>query len=176
MSSGAFKALARDLAAPADAALLDLCVLDPALAGDRTVPSAFIQGWLQWERALRLNLARQRAQKLKREFPLEPPDDPVGAVAAAKAAIALESPLEAELYLDRARWDAVTALEGFEYFSRDRLYAYLLKLLLLERHDFFKAEEGYAEYNTIYASIMNAASLGEAAYSGAISTESGETT
>jgi hypothetical protein len=175
MSSGAFKALVRDLADPADAALLEFCVLDPALAGDGAVPQAFIRGWLEWERALRLNLARQRAQKLKRDFPLEPPDDPLDAAAAAKAALALESPLEAELYLDRARWDAVTALEGFEYFSRNRVYAYLLKLLLLERHDLFKTEEGYAEYNNIYASIMNAASRG-AAYSGAIRTESGVTT
>jgi hypothetical protein len=97
------------------------------------------------------------------------------AAAAAKVALSMESPLEAELYLDRARWDAVRALEGFDYFSRDRVYAYLIKLLLLERHDLFKAEEGYEEYNNIYASIMNAASLG-AAYSGAIRTESGETT
>jgi hypothetical protein len=173
MSSGAFKALAREKLDPADAALLDFCVLDPADAPD--IASGFLGRWLEWERALRFNLGRYRAQKLKRDFPFDPPSYPVDAVSAAKAALALDSPLEAELSLEKARWAAIESFEGHDYFSRDRVYAYLLKLLLLERHGLFRAEEGFAEYRNIYASIMNAASL-EAAGLGAISTESGEAT
>jgi hypothetical protein len=175
MSSGAFKALAREKLAVSDAVLLDFCVLDPALAPDPALLPAFFRRWLEWERALRFNLGRYRAQKLKRDFPFDPPQYPADAVTSAKAAFATDSPLEAEFFLDKARWKAIESFEGVEYFGRDRVYAYLLKLLLLERHGRFRAEEGFAEYRTIYASIMKAASV-EAAGLEALSTESGVAT
>ncbi|MDR0389269.1 MAG: hypothetical protein LBH73_04305 [Spirochaetaceae bacterium] len=174
MSSEAFRALAGEKLSAGDAALLDFCVLDPALA-PHGAPVALPGRWFEWERALRFNLGRYRAQKLKRDFSFDAPPYPVDAVAAAKAAFALESPLEADFSLERARWDAIASFEGVDYFGRDRVYAYLLKLLLLERHALFKAEEGFSEYKTIYASIMNAAPLGAAGL-GAISIESGEAT
>ncbi|MDR1429643.1 MAG: hypothetical protein LBI85_05090 [Spirochaetaceae bacterium] len=175
MSSGAFRALAGEKLALSDAALLDCCVLDPARAPALATSSVFLDRWLQWEQALRLNLARGRAQKTRRDFPFEAPQHPVDAVTAAKAALSLDSPLEAEFFLDKARWGAIESFEGIDYFGRNKVYAYLLKLLLLERHALFEAEEGFAEYRTIYASIMNAAPLGAAGL-GAISTESGEAT
>jgi hypothetical protein len=89
---------------------------------------------------------------------VEPPEDPVDAAAAAKAAMALDNPLEAELFLDKARWDAIETLRGLQYFNRNTIYAYLLKLLLLERRSAFKTEEGFTEYKGLYASIMEAAS------------------
>ncbi|MDR1178810.1 MAG: hypothetical protein LBK64_08275 [Spirochaetaceae bacterium] len=175
MSSGDFRALAGEHLAVTDAALLDFCVLDPASAPAPESRSVFLGRWLEWEKALRLNLAHFRAQKLRREFSLDAPQYPVDAAAAAKAALSMDSPLEAEFFLDKARWGVIESFEGIEYFDRNRVYAYLLKLLLLERHGLFRAEEGFAEYRTIYASIMNAAPLGAAGL-GAISTESGEAT
>lgn len=183
-----FKAMARDMLSPADAALLDYCALDPDAAlrqaaldrGDkgagaappygeppRPVNSSFIDGWYAWERALRLHLARYRAQALKRDgaAPVDPPGSPPEADAAAKAALALESPLDAELLLDKARWDAIEALEGLDYFGRNTVYAYLLKLLLMERRSAFKAPEGFAEYKALYASIMEQVSMTEARFS-----------
>ncbi|MDL2228877.1 DUF2764 domain-containing protein [Treponema sp. OttesenSCG-928-L16] len=177
MTSDSFKSLARDMISPADAALLDLCSLDPepleaedpVQAGEKAGPSyaelpsgtssAFIDAWRNWERALRLNLARYRAGKLKREngAPVDPPESPLDAAAIAKAALAMDSPLEAELYLDEARWEAVDAMQGFDYFGRNTVYAYLLKLLLMERRSLFKTEEGFSEYKILYASIMEAA-------------------
>jgi hypothetical protein len=96
---------------------------------------------------------------------VEPPGLPPEAEAAAKAAASLESPLEAELLLDKARWDAIGTLQGLDYFGRNTVYAYLLKLLLMERRSSFKSEEGFADYKTLYASIMERVSVTGAHFS-----------
>jgi hypothetical protein len=192
MSSHAFRELCREKLSAADRALLDVCVLDPdpagpalektALFGAGSSPggpsyveaplstgSDFIDRWRAWERALRLNLARYRSQRIRREgAAVEAPDYPADAAAAAKAAAALESPLEAELFLDKSRWDAIESFRGLRYFGRNTLYAYLLQLLLMERRSLFKAEEGFREYKGLYASIL------EKAGTASISNESGE--
>jgi hypothetical protein len=186
MAPDHFRAMAREMLSPSDGALLDYCALDPDAAfrkmalqgGDKDagppygeppppVNSSFIDGWYAWERALRLRLARYRAQSLKRDgaAPVEPPGIPSEAEAAAKAAAALESPLEAELLLDKARWDAIGTLQGLDYFGRNTVYAYLLKLLLMERRSAFKSEEGFAEYKALYASIMERVSVTGARFS-----------
>jgi hypothetical protein len=162
MTSARLRALGSDLMTVEDASLLDLCVLDPASvpAGvARIASSPLIGGWHAWERSLRQALAKLRAVKLKRDAQLtEPPKDALDALAAAKAAAAIDSPLEAELFLDRARWGAVEALQPRNYFDRDTVYGYMIKLLLLERKALFRVEEGFAEYKAIYASVMEAAS------------------
>jgi hypothetical protein len=138
---------------PGEGAVLDACVLDPAaLPG----ASEFLNAWGEWESALRRNLARLRAAKLKREA-VDAPEFPVSAVAAAKAAAAIESPLDAEVFLDQARWNAIESFQGLNYFSENTIYAYLLKLLLMERRGAFKTEEGFSEYKTLYASILEQA-------------------
>jgi hypothetical protein len=139
---------------PEDVGLLDWCTLDPREGGNINVP--FIDSWRNWDRTLRLQLARFRKEKLKREgVAVEPPEYPVDAVAAAKAAVNIESPLEAELFLDEARWRAIEAFQGIDYFSENVIYAYLLKLRLLERKALFKAEDGFYEYKTLYAAIAD---------------------
>jgi hypothetical protein len=167
MTSPGLRELCRELMTTADAALLDLCVLDPFAAtatdsGEVAVSadsSPLISGWLAWERSLRLALAKFRGQKLKRDISqlAEPSADALDAIAVAKAAVAIDSPLEAELFLDRARWDAVEQLQNGNYFDRDTVYGYMFKLLLLERKALFRVEEGFAEYKAIYASVMEAA-------------------
>ena len=181
MSSAAFKSLARELMSAGDAKLLDFCTLDPeplydtrgetqSAAADKTkaaysepakeTSSAFINRWKEWERALRLNLARGRAQKLKRELH-DAPVFPETAVAAAKTAMAIDSPLEAEIFLDNARWNAISSFAGFDVFSESAAYAYLLKLLLMERRIAFNAEEGSIEYQGLYAAILGFPAPGE---------------
>ena len=177
MSSTAFRDLARPLLESGDAELLDLVDLDPGLREEGSpvdegpayadnAPASgsdFIDHWREWERTLRLNLARHRAQRTKREgdAPVEPPIHPADAVAAAvKAAVATESPLEAELVLDKARWDAIEVMQGINYFDRNTIYAYLLKLLLLERREAFQVEAGFTEYKSLYASILEGVQTG----------------
>jgi hypothetical protein len=170
MSSAAFRDLTRGLLDGADAALLDLVSLDPEPWGTGAGPAyaenppssgcTFIDKWREWERTLRLSLAQVRAQRTRREGGalVEAPVYPADAAATALKAAAIEdSPLEAELFLDRARWNAIEELQGINYFSRNTVYAYLLKLLLLERHGLFDTEAGFAEYKSLYASILERA-------------------
>lgn len=192
LSSVQFKSLCQNALRPQDAALLDWCTLDPdpeALPlgeGKRSsyrdvpkaTPSPFINAWRHWERALRLNLARYRAQALGQEgaAPVDPPEDPLEAGVLAKTALGLESPLEAELFLDQARWNAIEAMQGFDYFGVNTIYAYLLRLLLMERRALFSAEEGFVAYKGLYSAIVAAAG-GRASEGGGvseISSESGE--
>jgi hypothetical protein len=174
MKAEAFKTLCAENLSSADRALLDLCNLDAGLVLREGVPayseapkpssSAYINRWRAWERALRLHLARLRFQRLKGNAaapdfvpPAEIPEGFPDAALAAKAALAIESPLEAEFFLDKSRWDLIEALQGFDYFSVNTVFGYLLKLLLMERRSAFKVEEGFAEYKALYASIMEAA-------------------
>jgi hypothetical protein len=170
MSSEAYKDLARPLLDTRNAALLDLLNLDPQPHGTDEGPSysekippcgsAFINDWREWERVLRLNLAKHRAAKTKRENAVlaEAPFIPVDAVQAASRAVAAESPLDGEMVIDRARWNAIEALQGIDYFSINSVLAYLLKLILLERRASFQTDTGFAEYKSLYASIMGSIS------------------
>jgi hypothetical protein len=166
MSSEHFRGLCRAGLSADDARLLPFCTLDPfKISGDadpKAVPVAasqtFIRQWSEWEKALRFNLARARAARIKRDNPPEAPDYPQDAVAAAKTASTMDSPLEAEIFLDGARWKAIENFQGLGYFEINTVYAYLLKLLLMERRSAFRTEEGFTEYKGLYASIVEAAS------------------
>lgn len=143
--------------APGDAALLQYCTYNAAAAtgNARATGSAFLDALLARERTLLLNLAHLRAARLKRQLPGEPPRGTSDAEAAAKAAFEMGDPLEAEVFLDRGRWDAIDALVGLDSFSVNNVYAYLMKLQLLERRQRFDAEKGFAGYKGLYDTIMN---------------------
>jgi hypothetical protein len=178
MTSAAFLELARRFLDKKDSDLLDRLSLDPGDPSgtpsrpayeENAAPTGcdFIDKWREWERALRLNLARNRALRLKREggSPVDPPAYPLDAAATAlkagmTAGVPEESPLDAEIALDKARWNAIGYLQGITYFSRNTIYAYFLKLLLLERRESFNTEAGFAEYKSLYASILERAQQG----------------
>jgi len=169
MSSAAFKSLAESVLAEEDAALLNKVGLDPdpeqkegSSYADNAPPTGcgFIDGWREWERTLRLNLAKQRAIHLKREnvAAVEPPFMPTDASSAAIRAVSGDcNPLEGEIIIDKARWSAIDALAGIDSFSRDNVYAYFLKLMILERRQAFNAEKGFSEYKSLYAEIIKSA-------------------
>jgi hypothetical protein len=163
MSSGAFVDLCRTKLSSQDIPPLDFCTLEPSLTDtDKTnVNSPFIESFHDWEKALRLNLARFRKERLKQQgTSIEAPEYPVSAVSAAKTAVGIDSPLDAELFLGEARWNEIENLQGISYFSENVIYAYLLKLLLLERRALFKAEDGFQEYKTLYSAILEAGNIG----------------
>jgi hypothetical protein len=145
--------------APRDTALLRYCTYEAAvtMAAQAAKPtgSAFIDALLARERTLLLNLAHLRAARLKRQLPGEPSRDASGAEIAAKTAFEMGDPLEAEVFLDRGRWDALDALAGLDLFSVNIVYAYLMKLQLLERRQRFDAEKGFAGYKELYDAILN---------------------
>jgi hypothetical protein len=120
--------------------------------------SPVLTRWYQWDLALRNELARLRGQELGRDaqpwlregFPH--PD----AVSAARAAFAAASPLEGEMILERARWDALERLKAMHYFDRDFLVVYSLEIQLLERVAGFRKEAGAEEYGRAYDAVMAA--------------------
>jgi hypothetical protein len=166
MSSDDFKTLAESLLNEADAGLLEHLSIDPDPQAAENpayaehAPStgcSFIDGWHEWERTFRLNLAKHRAVHLKREGTgaVEPPFVPADAAAAASKAIAGESsPLDAEILIDKARWNAIENLEGNVCFHRNNIFAYYLKLLLLERRQAFNTDRGFSEYKSLYSEII----------------------
>jgi hypothetical protein len=160
MSPEAFKELAQTKLSVQDAALLDYCTLGATVIEEKPTPSAFINEWRKRERTLTFNLAQARVAKLKREgisAGFDVPHDSVDAENQAKTAVGMENPLEAELFLDKGRWDAIEDLTGVTYFDVNVIYAYLLKLKLIARKASFTTEEGFAEYKALYASIMESA-------------------
>jgi len=156
MSPEAFRALALTLLDAEDAALLDTLGLGLIPPRDEiSSGSDFIDKWREWERILRLNLVKLRAGKLKREAPAsDPPVLPSDAASAAAKAVQ-ETPLEGEIIIDKARWHAIdTLLEGSGPFDRNAVFAYMLKLIILNRQALFQAERGFSEYKSLYASIL----------------------
>ena len=162
MSSEGFKILAQYFMNEEDSRLMDFLSLDShniMLSAADIKPKdscGFINAWREWERALRLNVAKERVIKLKKDNQqiTDPPLFPMDASAAASKASDESTPLESEIVLDKARWSAIDAIAGNGNFLRDHVYAYYLKLLLLERRQLFNAELGFSEYKLLYASIL----------------------
>ena len=177
MSSEEFKELASSCISKNDMDLLNKISLSPlniqtdsieddevsaavpaAYSYEKKAPSSgsvFIDKWREWERSLRLALAKSRAAKLGRQEPeaeMALFDDV--AIAVQKAMEVAESPMEAEWVVDKARWHAIEEYQGSNYFSCNTILAYMLKLLILERHANFNVNSGYSEYKSLYASIM----------------------
>jgi hypothetical protein len=157
MSSEEFKTACASLLSSSDAALLQYCCYNPKVAVEtvQTTGSAFVDFHLLRERTLNLNLAFLRSAKLKRPIPGEPPHDVPRAEAVAKAAFEMEDPLEAELYIDRNRWGALDDVAGTNYFGVNNVFAYLLKLQLLERKQHLDTIKGFVVYQELYEAIRN---------------------
>jgi hypothetical protein len=167
ISSADFRELCRQHLSGSDFALLERCVLGfSAATTDAATGSPFVKEWHRRERSLALSMARERAVRLGRDVSRSAPNAAEAGFeidSLVKAALAMGNPLEAELFLDKARWDAAEALRKSAYFGVNAVFAYMLKLLLIERRASFMPKEGFAEYRTLYASIMeNAPSAGAA--------------
>jgi hypothetical protein len=158
MSTEEFRELCKRFLSGRDYALIQYCVIQPevTLKADEHTGSDFVDQWVAREKAFWLNLAALRAGKMKRQGPEDPPHDAPRAEAVARAAFAMDDPMQAELYIDRARWGAVDAMCGMDYFSVNTIFAYLIKLQLMERKQLFNTEEGFSEYKALYAAIMDA--------------------
>jgi len=157
MSSEEFRETCISELASGDASLLQYCCYDPKLAIETVEPtgSDFIDFHMLRERNVILNLAFLRAAKLGRPSPGEPPHDVPRAEAVAKSAFEMDDPLQAMISIDRARWGALDDMVGINYFGVNNVYAYLLKLQLLERRLHYDTGKGFAVYREIYDIIIN---------------------
>ena len=116
--------------------------------------SAFLDTWYEKERNLRLALAQIRAQKMKKESVQLPAGMTADIISAARTAVGMDSPLSAEQFLYEYRLHLLDDLRPMDNFSIDAVYAYGLKLLLVERMRKFEVENGKTSYHKIYDNIL----------------------
>ncbi len=117
--------------------------------------SALIEAWNEGERTLRLVLGKIRADKMKKQFDVENDTAPVELVQAAREAVEIENPMEAEKFLNKYRLEFLESLRPMDSFSEDFVFYYAIKLKLISRIKQFDLESGEAAYKNIYSSIMN---------------------
>lgn len=134
--------------------ILETLTLMPSRNSEKS-PSALIENWNEGEKKLRLALAKFRADKLKKQLNVEIQSFPAELVQAARTAVEIESPMEAETFLNRYRLDFLETLRPMDSFSEEFIFYYGLKLKLIERIRKFDTESGETAYRNIYNSIMN---------------------
>lgn len=117
--------------------------------------SALIEKWNEGERNLRLSLAKFRADKMNKHFNSETQSLPAGLSQAARTAIEIESPMDAEKFLNRYRLEFLETLRPMDSFSEEFVFYYGLKLKLIERMRKFDTQSGETAYRKIYDSIMS---------------------
>ncbi len=117
--------------------------------------SALIERWNEGERNLRLALAKIRAEKLNKHFDADIQSFSPVLLQAVRTAVEIESPMEAEKFLNKYRLDFLETLRPMDSFSEEFVFYYGVKLKLIERIRKFDAESGEVAYRNIYNSIMN---------------------
>ena len=116
--------------------------------------SAFLDSWYENERCLRYALSQIRAQKLKKESGLIPVSCTADITQAARTAVGMSSPLEAEMFLYGYRLSVLNAMQPIDGFSIDAVYAYGIRLMLVQRMKKFDKENGTDSYHKIYDTIL----------------------
>ena len=117
--------------------------------------SALINRWNEGESSLRVALAKLRADKMNKNFEADNRSFSAEILQAARTAVEIESPMEAEDFLNRFRLDFLETLRPTDSFSEEYVYYYWLKLKLVSRISQFDSVTGEAEYRKIYNSIMD---------------------
>jgi hypothetical protein len=127
--------------------LRDACYKEASILNLGAAASGMLVKWVNFEIALRNELARGRARRKKIDVLkfIHFPDEPEAYIShVAMAAYRSSSVLEAEKILDQARWDFLEFLSLGHYFDFDFLMFYLLKLKILDRWD--KVQKADKEY------------------------------
>ena len=93
--------------------------------------SEVLNSWNAGERNLRLALGKVRAEKLGKQFDTENRTFTTDLMQAVRAAVEMDSPLEAEKVLNRYRMDYLEAIRPMDTFSEEFVYYYCLKLKLI---------------------------------------------
>ena len=118
---------------------VDMAIIERASIGpyeDINDNSPVLREWKRFDTLLRNELVRSRAAKKHKDpsqyirggFSQDPFIAPFS-----HWAINQDSPLEAELYLDKIRWERLEELKGLHYFDIEYLVTYCLQLQILER-------------------------------------------
>ncbi|GMO61845.1 MAG: DUF2764 family protein [Treponemataceae bacterium] len=116
-----------------------------------------VDAWNEMEVSLRLALAQLRAQKLQKDFSHPAVSIRPEALQAARTASSIESPLEAELFLNDFRAGFIDKIALADVFSTNALLVYALRLKLAVRIRKFNEEAGRDSYREIYDKILGEA-------------------
>ena len=133
--------------------ILENLTLVPDISQDNT-GSDLVNAWNEGERNLRLALAKIRADKMGKHFNSENKIIPTELLKVANTASEMESPLEAENFLNFHRLSFLETLRPMDSFSEDFVFYYGLKLMLVSRAKKFDMSIGEATYKNIYNSIL----------------------
>ena len=154
MNTVQFREVAGRFITPKEKTVLEGLSLVPPLELSST-GSAFLDVWYEKERNLRCALAQIRAQKMKKDsFPL-PAGCTADIISAARTAVGMDSPLSAEQFLYEYRLRLLDDLRPLDAISIDAVYAYGLRLMLVERMRKFEVEKGKTSYHEIYDTILS---------------------
>ncbi len=154
MNTVQFREVAGRFITPKEKTVLEGLSLVPPLELSST-GSKFLDVWYEKERNLRCALAQIRAQKMKKDsFPL-PAGCTADIISAARTAVGMDSPLSAEQFLYEYRLRLLDDLCPLDAFSIDAVYAYGLRLMLVERMRKFEVENGKTSYHEIYDTILS---------------------
>jgi hypothetical protein len=118
---------------------------------------SFVDQILSWERDLRLELAKARIMKLPFELSpdLKASAGSYSLLEQVRAVMALDSPLDAERYLDQMRWSYLEEKGARHYFDLEALVVYYLKLQLALRQEKFQEELGRDSFEKEYAALAD---------------------
>jgi len=110
---------------------------------------------LSWEKELRLELAKARLATVKFSSPQPLPESDGRdlLLEKVKTALALDSPLAVESYLNNLRWSFVEEVSAVHYFNLEALIAYYLKLQLALRQEKFQKITGQEIFEKIYEEV-----------------------
>lgn len=120
----------------------------------KSTGSAFLDTWYEKERNLRFALAQIRSQRMKKDAVTLPPGCTTDIINAARTAVGMNSPYSAEQFLFDYRLRLLNDLRPLDAFSIDAVYAYGIRLMLIERIRKFNVENGTSAYHKIYDSIL----------------------
>jgi hypothetical protein len=128
-------------------------------SGEEIPANPVLDKWNSWERSLRNELVKMRAGKKGQdgEKYLSSGNFETGVLETAREAFNSASPLEAEVILDRARWDYLDMLEAGHYFDLGRLIIYFLQLQILYRKGQINREKGKSGFEELYRNITEKA-------------------
>jgi len=117
--------------------------------------SPFADRILSWEKELRLELAKARILKLDfdRAPVLPDSDGNYSLQEQVRAVMALDSPLDAERFLDNLRWSFLENMGACHFFDLEALVVYYLKLQLALRQEKFREELGRESFEKAYAAV-----------------------
>ena len=136
-----------------DRAVLEKLSLEPPKNPEAT-GSDFLDNWYSFERSLRFALAQIRAQKMKKDVGTIPVSITADIVQAARTAVGMDSPLSAEQFLYEYRLSVLNTMQPLNGFSVDAVFAYGVRLMLVQRMKVFDNEKGTDSYHKIYDTIL----------------------